>query len=260
MDKVQFVVQDLLSKIYQRQFPSGKLPTQRDLARQYGVSRFTVQTALKNLGDIGVVESIQGSGVFVRDQLRVNPLVFNSLTRAPYSRIVSKCLGLERVQASPEQIQVFHFEERAPSSRIVSPKRGVSAPDKLALWRFERVRIVNGTAEQIETSFMPISLFPDLSRQIIEKSIQGYVEAKGFKIFHFMTSYEPIVLERKQAEILGCKRGRAAMHIQNRGVLSSGRVFELSDIVAIDYSVSYIRPYDREIHRSRLDTQKRQER
>lgn len=137
---------------------------------------------MKSLGDIGVVESVQGSGVFVRDQLRVNSLALNSLTRVPYSRIVSKCLG------------------------------------------FERVRIVNGAAEQIETSFMPTSLSPDLSRQIIEKSIQGYVEAKGFKISHFMTSYEPIAIERKQAEILGCKRGRAAMHIQNRGVLASARL------------------------------------
>jgi len=38
MKKTDFIVQDLLSKIYQRQFPDGKLPTQRELAiRWYSI-------------------------------------------------------------------------------------------------------------------------------------------------------------------------------------------------------------------------------
>jgi hypothetical protein len=43
------------------------------------------------------------------------------------------------------------------------------------------------------------------------------------------------------------------MQITNRAILEDGQVFEYSSIVAIDYSVTYIRPFDREIHRSRID-------
>ena len=46
-EKREFIVQDLLSKIYQEEFIEGKLPNQRELARNYGVSRFTIQQAIK---------------------------------------------------------------------------------------------------------------------------------------------------------------------------------------------------------------------
>lgn len=44
MKKSEFVTQDLLSKIYQND-PSGsrKLPPERQLAEEYGVSRFTIR-------------------------------------------------------------------------------------------------------------------------------------------------------------------------------------------------------------------------
>ena len=45
MKKREFIVQDLLSKIYQEEFSAGKLPNQRTLAQTYGVSRFTIQQA-----------------------------------------------------------------------------------------------------------------------------------------------------------------------------------------------------------------------
>lgn len=146
MKKTDFIVQDLLSKIYQRQFPDGKLPTQRELASEYGVSRYTVQAAVKNLADIGVVELVQGSGIFVCDRFRINPLVFNSLTRAPYAKIVSKCLELERDQATPSEAQMFQLGKES------------------LLWRFVRLRIVDGRGEQIERSCLPVEVFPDFSR------------------------------------------------------------------------------------------------
>ncbi|WP_258562455.1 UTRA domain-containing protein [Lactobacillus panisapium] len=49
------------------------------------------------------------------------------------------------------------------------------------VWYFERVRIVNYKIEQLERSIMPLALFPDLSQDNIEGSIQHYVENKGAK-------------------------------------------------------------------------------
>ena len=52
---------------------------------------------------------------------------------------------------------------------------------------------------------------------------------------------------------LAVQTGTPAMQITNRAILEDGRVYEFSNIVAIDYAVTYIRPFDREIHRSRID-------
>ena len=48
MKKREFIVQDLLSKIYQEEFSAGKLQP-KNLAQTYGVSRFTIQQAIKTL-------------------------------------------------------------------------------------------------------------------------------------------------------------------------------------------------------------------
>jgi DNA-binding transcriptional regulator YhcF (GntR family) len=48
--------------------PGEKLPSQKDLATRYGVSRLTLQQSLRILRDEGLIVSRQGSGVFVRER------------------------------------------------------------------------------------------------------------------------------------------------------------------------------------------------
>jgi 5'-deoxynucleotidase YfbR-like HD superfamily hydrolase/biotin operon repressor len=48
--------------------PGARLPSAHELAEFFGVSRVTVQTALRKLADEGFVRSRTGSGTYVRDQ------------------------------------------------------------------------------------------------------------------------------------------------------------------------------------------------
>jgi 5'-deoxynucleotidase YfbR-like HD superfamily hydrolase/DNA-binding transcriptional regulator YhcF (GntR family) len=48
--------------------PGSQLPTGHELARFFGVSRMTVQTAIRTLREEGFVRTRSGSGVYVRDQ------------------------------------------------------------------------------------------------------------------------------------------------------------------------------------------------
>lgn len=48
--------------------PGAQLPTGQELAKLFGVSRMTVQTATRKLRDEGFLRSRTGSGVYVRDQ------------------------------------------------------------------------------------------------------------------------------------------------------------------------------------------------
>jgi GntR family transcriptional repressor for pyruvate dehydrogenase complex len=47
--------------------PGDRLPTERELAVQLGVSRPTVRTSLRALSTMGVVQSRQGAGTFITD-------------------------------------------------------------------------------------------------------------------------------------------------------------------------------------------------
>lgn len=60
------IIDSIKSDIISGALSAGdKLPPERDLAKQFGVSRTSIREALRTLEILGVIESIQGSGNFI---------------------------------------------------------------------------------------------------------------------------------------------------------------------------------------------------
>ena len=229
MKKKEFVTQDLLSKIYQQGAGSPcKLPPERQLAEEYGVSRFTIRQALEKLVSIGVINIVQGSGIYISEQARSNPLIYNSITEKHFDQIAFRLISLHKKLPDKEEQQVF----------------GLAAQEYI--WQFCRLRYVDNQRVQIETSKMPVNDFPDLSQQIIESSIQQYVLSRGLRISHLMTSYQAIAITKQQAELLAAKKGQPAMQINSRGILEGGRVYEISEVIDINYTCTYVIPFNQD--------------
>ncbi|SEO89658.1 DNA-binding transcriptional regulator, GntR family [Amphibacillus marinus] len=233
MNKKEFIIQDLLSKIYQHHYPDNKLPTQRELAQSYQVSRHTIQEAISKLRDIGVIKVVQGAGIYVRKSAKQNPLIYNSITATPYKHITSKPIYLKRIKATD------------------TDKRTFELGNDEEIWEFQRIRIVNYQIVQIEHSKLPYKLFPDLTLTDIAESVQAYVQRQKYTISHYITSYAPVLINKEQAQLMGCKKGLPAMKIQNRCLLKDGVCFEYSEVTALDYSCTYITPFNKEVHAER---------
>jgi GntR family mannosyl-D-glycerate transport/metabolism transcriptional repressor len=233
MNKKEFVIHDLLSKIYQNFFLDRKLPTERELATQYNVSRYTVQEAIKKLKNMGIVKVVQGSGIFISKNIQNSPLIYNSLTENPYSNINSKVVYLQKEASTSEDKQIFGFTN----------------DDEV--WVFQRLRIVNYQIMQIEYSRLPVTLFPSLTFKDAEHSIQSYVKKHKYTISHYFNSYEAIALNQEQAMLLQQKRKSPAMQISSRGILNNGKIFISSEIVAIDYRCTYLTAFNNEHHKRR---------
>jgi DNA-binding GntR family transcriptional regulator len=229
MKKKEFVTQDLLSKIYQQTAPGPRrLPPERQLAEEYGVSRSTIREALEKLVSIGVVRIVQGSGTWINEQARANPLVYNSITEKRFDQIRYRMISLHKKRPDRAAQQIFGIDEES------------------FIWHFCRLRYVDDAPVQLEISSMPVADFPDLNQQAIERSIQQYVLSKGLTISHMLTTYRAVSVTREQSALLGCKKGSPAMHINNRGILDGGQVFEVSDIIDINYNCTYVIPYNRD--------------
>jgi GntR family transcriptional repressor for pyruvate dehydrogenase complex len=66
----QMISRELLTMIESGDFPAGsKLPTEMELAAQFGVSRIPVREALSVLRSAGLINSIQGGGSFVEERM-----------------------------------------------------------------------------------------------------------------------------------------------------------------------------------------------
>ena len=105
------IVADLRAAIVEGRFrPGAKLPTVRDLAAQYGVSRTTAAKAVARLASEGCITTRYGSGAYVRDAPPVGSLGSQqeggvSMTAEPHGRV-----------RTPEEIRESLKEDRSPKN------------------------------------------------------------------------------------------------------------------------------------------------
>ena len=217
--KTEFIVTDLISKIFQRKTIMDKLPSQRELAEIYHVSRFTIQKVLGRLQSIGLIYMTQGDGTYINE--------------VPYEELRSRTLYLKQVEPTAELRRVFNLEAGE------------------TLWEFRRIRIVRYEISQVETGWMPCALFPELNREVLEDSIQSYALRQKYRIAYFITNYHAAALDAEHAELLHCKKGLPVMDITSRGVLRDGRIFVYSRIKAVQYECTYVSPFNKDVFLSR---------
>ena len=233
--KADFIFYDLLSKIYQRNYTENKLPTQRKLAEQYGVSRFTIQSVLNRMQHMGLIHSVQGDAIYIDVAVSKNPLMLNSMIERPYSEIQSRMVYKKQIPATSELSSIFSVEPGAP------------------LWEYQRIRIVNFQITQVQTSWIPCTLVPELPQEAIESSIYDYILSLDLKIGHTISNYTAIAVDSATAALLQCKKNSPAMRIESRGILKDRTVFEYTHIISLDYGCTYIVPFNKKMHERRHD-------
>ncbi|EGR0354328.1 GntR family transcriptional regulator, partial [Vibrio vulnificus] len=211
MKKYEELVQDIISKICQNVI-DVKLPSERELAEKYDISRFSVRKALSKLEAIGIVKSKVGSGYFVNTSIIGSPLIYNSVTENKFGEISYKKIKLNKRLPTTHEMQMFSIEENE------------------YVWVIKRLRLIQGKVTQVEETKLPVNMFPKVNNEIIESSLQKYVLSLGLEIDSYLTSYRAINVSKEDAELLNCKRNSSAMNITNRGFLKNGEVFIVSDI------------------------------
>lgn len=83
------VAEQLSAEIKQgRLAPGDKLPTEARLVEQFAVSRTVVREAVSRLKSVGLVDSRQGSGVFVKPALPIAPLQFEAQHAASQEAVI----------------------------------------------------------------------------------------------------------------------------------------------------------------------------
>lgn len=108
-------IADLLAGHIQKgDFPPGTyLPSERDLAKQLGVSRSSVREALIALEVTGVVDIRVGNGVYVVDQPKADDATNNAPGVSPFELLEARSLfesevtALAAQEARPEQIALI---------------------------------------------------------------------------------------------------------------------------------------------------------
>jgi GntR family transcriptional repressor for pyruvate dehydrogenase complex len=105
--------------------PGDQLPSERDLARQLGVSRNTLREALKALKLVGVLEMHQGGGTFINED--INERLIASSFRFLALSEVQEILDLLEARKALEVATTYVAAKKAGKEEIEALEQSVDA-------------------------------------------------------------------------------------------------------------------------------------
>jgi GntR family transcriptional regulator len=181
----------------------GRLPTERELALQLGVSRTTVRQVFDRLEHEGAVYRRRGrsGGTFVnRPRAEID---FSYLAGIPaYLRAQGFRPGAHVVSA-----RMIHADDTTASALRIPP--GTLVHEVVRIRLADKVRI------SLENARIPVSLAPDLLSQRLDDSIYDLlIERYGVMCVKAIERMVAVLADPEQSKLLGIKVGDPLMAIE----------------------------------------------
>jgi GntR family transcriptional regulator len=182
--------------------PGDRVPTERELARHYGVSLITVRRALAELSQQGRIERTRGRGTFV-----LRPRLDRDIaSRASFSDEMQE-RGLD-----PET-RLISARPQAAALTVATALGLESGSPTLYL---ERLRLAGGEPYLLEQVHLPAERFPGLLASDLEHASLYELLATRYDtpVVRAREALEPVLLRAREAGLLAQRRGAAALLIE----------------------------------------------
>lgn len=184
--------------------PGECIPSENDLVRKLNVSTTTVKRALEELQRQGFIKRIQGRGSYITGQRK-----FEGDLRMLFSLSnLAQSLDMKSVRRKIELVEI-------PAPAGIASHLKIPTGARIA--RLIRARLFDRTPFAMDTSYIPLSLFPDL--------INVYDDETGlYKLLEIryrnaplwaQDFIEPVLITQEEANILGVPVGTAGLLIEH---------------------------------------------
>ncbi|MDA3629139.1 GntR family transcriptional regulator [Saccharopolyspora oryzae] len=174
--------------------PGTRIPTESELGEQYGVSRITVQRALRDLADTGMVVRYRRHGTFVaqtageHNLLRATGLLVSGAEMHGDHRVISAQVLLAEQAA-------LVLPDLAGDEAVVQVERHKLSAD-------------GGRVAIAELAVLPFRFAPDLLDQpLVTTTTHVYLRNRGVKLGRSRLYVEPHALDDEHAELFGLPVG-----------------------------------------------------
>jgi GntR family transcriptional regulator len=192
---------------------SGRLMTEAELGKHFGVSRVTIRNAIKPLVDEGMFERERGRGTFLRSNQPEN--------------WVGRLMGFsETIKDAGYQPGARILLKGMTNQHDAEVRRQLN---ERAVWQLKRVRLADETPIAIEHAFYP----PDIGLELEKRDLVSIVmyrvfEAEiGFDIKEATQTISASLADATVARLLGVKAGSPLLSIERLTVNMDGRPLEL---------------------------------
>jgi GntR family transcriptional regulator len=206
------IAEDLRGRIRSGELPPGaRLPNQRRMAREFGVTLMTLRQSLELLERENLIRRHHGLGTFV-----AAPSIDYDILH--HRRFAGDLLAL----GEPLTTRVL-------SSRFVRADRRVSAAldlgSRARVLQLERLRLVDGHPMSLQRSFLPQALGEELMKaDLAATSLRQALEFKlGVVIERARENVSAVRLGGREARELGCAPGVSAFESERVSYAADGR-------------------------------------
>lgn len=194
--------------------PGEMIPSEREWAETYEISRMTVRQAINNLVNDGYLVRKRGKGTFVATKKIEQPLKgltsFSEDMRARGMEPGAKVLYFHIIPANPSLAEQLDVREGAD------------------IYEIRRIRLADQLPMALETAYISCSLVPNLAAENISSSIYDFIENKLGLTIRFATQVlEASVARKMEAEMLQIKEGAPVLLIQRNSYLDNGQPLEV---------------------------------
>lgn len=212
-------LKDLLSRLLADGLePGSPIPSERDLAETYGLSRMTVRQAINALVVDGRLERRLGRGTFVAQpkmDVQIRLVGFTEDMRRRGMVASSRTLSFERIQASTALAGRLEIESGDPVVRLV------------------RLRYADEIPMAIERTHIPERLAPGLLDNGVPESLYRYLSDEyGITLTWGEQQIEAATTAAEDAPILGIRADGVVLIMARRS---------FADDVQVEYATSSYR-------------------
>ncbi len=192
------------------------LPAEMELCDKYSISRSTVRQAFAALEQEGIIARYRGKGTFV-----TSPKLKRTLKNLYSFSAEMSLLGL----SSSSELMSF---ETIKAEGDLTQRMGLKEGEDV--FKFVRLRRVNGEPLMLETDFVPTRLCPQLSKDVLkDKPLYSTLEnVSGLKPVRAVESYDVTTIDANEAELLNTRTGSSAFFVQRISEDADGVVFEMA--------------------------------
>ena len=219
----------LLNRIEANEFLKDEaLPTEDQLIKEYGASRYAVRSAIDNLVEMCVVYKVQGSGVYLRDTLKEGYFRLSN-TKGFHSEFPNRKVGTE----------VISFDTILPDAELQEAFK-CEASDEV--YKVVRLRLVDDIPYALETSHYLKKYIKYLNTEIVMGSVFNYIQ----NVLELTIGFADKVVGARlltpmESKHLKLGENFPALVTNDTVYLSGGQIFDVSTIV---YNSELVKFYD----------------
>jgi len=211
---LHYVVKTRLVELVEQLGEGTALPPERVLAKDFGVSRWTMRQAIRELIADGRLRARQGQGTFVATPKIVQPLALVSYTEAL------------RAQGHTPAREVVRFDE-IPADDVLAEQLAVAPGDPV--FELERVLFADEQPIGLETTYLSVARFPSL-REVLEPTGSLYrclTGQLGVEFGEGEELVETVIATPREAELLKATQQLPMLLLHRRTRDSAGHPIEV---------------------------------